>query len=179
MDRRGQVILLAGLYDLLHEYIVRPLAEAGERIELPPSTFVVHFGGWKKLQRQAVSKALLNELAAAVFGLPSSAIVDIYGFTEQLGVIYPDDAAGVKRVPTYAEVLVRDPRSPGGRARWRSRPAGILAPCRTVIRASPCCWTTRGESCLASRARDLKSSAGRRRRNRGDVETRCRGENTT
>ena len=38
-------------------------------------------------------------------------IVDIYGFTEQLGVIYPDDARGVKRVPTYSEVLVRDPRS--------------------------------------------------------------------
>jgi hypothetical protein len=102
---------LLGYTYLLYEHVVRPLVESGEQIELPPSTFVVHFGGWKKLQRQVVSKALLNEQAGAVFGLPSEAIVDIYGFTEQLGVIYPDDAGGVKRVPTYAEVLVRDPRT--------------------------------------------------------------------
>jgi hypothetical protein len=78
---------------------------------LPPSTFVIHFGGWKKLQQQAISKAMLNELAAAIFGLRPCSMVDIYGFTEQLGVVYPDDPAGVKRVPTYSEVLVRDPRS--------------------------------------------------------------------
>jgi phenylacetate-coenzyme A ligase PaaK-like adenylate-forming protein len=43
--------------------------------------------------------------------LPAGSIVDIYGFTEQLGVIYADDSQGVKRAPTYAEVLVRDPRT--------------------------------------------------------------------
>ncbi len=107
----GKSFCLLGYTYLLYEHVVRPLADAGEGIELPASTFVVHFGGWKKLQRQAVSKAVLNERVAAVFGLPTSAIVDIYGFTEQLGVIYPDGPDGVKRVPTYAEVLVRDPRS--------------------------------------------------------------------
>ncbi len=107
----GKSFCLLGYTYLLYEHVVRPLADKGERIELPPSTFVVHFGGWKKLQRQAVSKTLLNERTTAVFGLPPASIVDIYGFTEQLGVIYPDDAGGVKRAPTYAEVLVRDPRS--------------------------------------------------------------------
>ena len=107
----GKPLCLLGYTYLLYENVIRPLAEAGERIDLPPSTFVIHFGGWKKLQRQAVSKDVLNERARAVFGLPPAAIVDIYGFTEQLGVIYPDDHEGVKRVPTYAEVLVRDPRS--------------------------------------------------------------------
>jgi hypothetical protein len=107
----GKAFCLLGYTYLLYEHVIRPLAESGERIELPPSTFVIHFGGWKKLQRQAVSKAVLNGLASKVFGLPPAAIVDIYGFTEQLGVIYPDGPDGVKRVPTYAEVLVRDPRS--------------------------------------------------------------------
>ena len=107
----GKSFCLLGYTFLLYEHVIRPLAESGERIELPRSTFVVHFGGWKKLQRQAVSKAVLNERAAAVFGLPAASIVDIYGFTEQLGVVYPDGLDGVKRVPTYAEVLVRDPRS--------------------------------------------------------------------
>ena len=108
---------LLGYTYLLYEYVVRPLREQGIRIELPPSTFVIHFGGWKKLQQQAVTKPVLTEHAAEVFGLPADhgyvvpAIVDIYGFTEQLGVIYPDDSQGVKRTPTYAEVLVRDPRT--------------------------------------------------------------------
>jgi hypothetical protein len=107
----GKPFCLLGYTYLLYEHVVRPLAEDRARIELPPSTFVVHFGGWKKLQRQAVNKTLLNERASAVFGLPPCAIVDVYGFTEQLGVIYPDDPQGVKRAPTYSEVLVRDPRS--------------------------------------------------------------------
>ena len=107
----GKRFCLLGYTYLLYEHVVRPLAEDGARIELPSSTFVVHFGGWKKLQRQAVTKAELNDRASAVFGLPPAAIIDIYGFTEQLGVVYPDDAEGVKRVPTYAEVLVRNPRS--------------------------------------------------------------------
>ena len=96
---------------VLYEHVVRPLREQGLRVELPPSTFVIHFGGWKKLRQQAVTKSVLTAQAAEVFGLAPGSIVDIYGFTEQLGVIYPDDSLGVKRTPTYSEVLVRDPRT--------------------------------------------------------------------
>jgi len=102
---------LLGYTYLLYEYVVHPLRAEGIRIELPPSTFVVHFGGWKKLRQQAVTKPVLTDHTGEVFGLPTGSIVDVYGFTEQLGVIYPDDAQGVKRTPTYAEVLVRDPRT--------------------------------------------------------------------
>jgi hypothetical protein len=107
----GKPFCLLGYTYLLYEYVVRPLYEEGIRIELPPSTFVLHFGGWKKLQQKAVTRSALTEQAAVVFGLSAASIVDFYGFTEQLGVVYPDDPRGVKRVPTYAEVLVRDPRT--------------------------------------------------------------------
>ena len=102
---------LLGYTWILHEYVVWPLRREGLRIELPPSAFVVHFGGWKRLRQQAITKPALTEQAANVFGLAAGSIVDIYGFTEQLGVVYPDDPQGVKRTPTYAEVLVRDPRT--------------------------------------------------------------------
>ena len=72
---------------------------------------MIHFGGWKKVLRHAVTKPALTSQAAEVFGLAPASIVDIYGFTEQLGVIYPDDPQGMKHAPTCAEVLVRDPRS--------------------------------------------------------------------
>ncbi len=107
----GKPFCLLGYTYVLYEHVVRPLREPGIHIELPPSTFVVHFGGWKKLRQQAVTKPVLTAHAAEVFGLAAGSIVDIYGFTEQLGVIYPDDSQGVKRTPTYAEVLVRDPRT--------------------------------------------------------------------
>jgi hypothetical protein len=110
-NAEGKQFCLLGYTYILYEYVVRPMREQGLCIGLPPSTFAVHFGGWKKLRQQAVTKSVLTEQTAAVFGLPASSIVDIYGFTEQLGVIYPDDSQGVKRVPTYAEVLVRDPRT--------------------------------------------------------------------
>ena len=102
--------LLAYTY-ILYQHVLRPLQAAGFQKQLPKNSFALHFGGWKKLAAQAVDKATLNQAALDVFGLPQAAVRDIYGFTEQLGLIYPDDEEGFKRVPAYAEVLVRNPRT--------------------------------------------------------------------
>ncbi len=107
----GKPFFLLGYTYLLYNCVVRPLREQGIRMPLPPRTYVIHFGGWKKLRQQAVAKSELTRDAAEVFELAPGSIVDIYGFTEQLGVVYPDDSQGVKRTPAYAEVLVRDPRT--------------------------------------------------------------------
>jgi hypothetical protein len=107
----GKRFSMIGYTFVLYEHVVRLLIESGQCLDLPESTTLIHFGGWKKLQQQAVTKTVLNEQTAAALGFPVSSICDIYGFTEQLGVVYPDDAAGMKRVPTYAEVLVREPRT--------------------------------------------------------------------
>jgi hypothetical protein len=108
---QGKPFCLLGYTYVLYEYVVRALREQGVRIELPSSTYVLHFGGWKKLRQQTVTKTVLTDHASDVFGLAAASIVDIYGFTEQLGVIYPDDAQGMKQTPTYSQVLVRDPRT--------------------------------------------------------------------
>ena len=177
--REGKPFCLLGYTYMLYEHVVRPLREEGIRIELPPSTFVVHFGGWKKLRQQAVTKPVLTDHAAAVFGLAAGSIVDIYGFTEQLGVIYPDDSQGVKRTPTYAEVLVRDP------ARLEIVPDGdvgllefvcplphsypgiavLLDDMGRIVAAIPA---------ATSRAPASRSSAGPNGPRRGDAAIRCR-----
>jgi len=107
----GQPFCLLGYTSVLYQQVLRPLAQQGFHIDLPDSTVLLHFGGWKRLAEQAVDKAALGALAADVFGLAPSAVCDIYGFTEQLGVVYPDGPDGLKRVPTYAEVIVRDPQT--------------------------------------------------------------------
>ena len=43
-----------------------------------------------------------------VFGIKED-VVDFYGFTEQMGITYPDASDRVKCTPIYSEVIVRDP----------------------------------------------------------------------
>jgi hypothetical protein len=102
-------VCLIGYTYMLYQYVVASLARSGVRLQLPVGSMVLHFGGWKRLERQAVDRTRLNSEVAEVFGLAESCIRDVYGFTEQLGVIYPDDGRGVRLAPVYAEVIVRDP----------------------------------------------------------------------
>lgn len=102
---------LLGYTYVLYRYVVAILREKGVHLELPENATILHFGGWKKLGHQAVTRNVLNSHTAEVFGVAPQAICDVYGFTEQLGVIYPDGIDGIKRTPTYSEVFVRDPNT--------------------------------------------------------------------
>ena len=105
----GAPVCLIGYTYMLYQHVVTPLARAGLRLQLPPGSMVLHFGGWKRLQRQAVDRARLNEEVAQVFAMAEPCVRDVYGFTEQLGIIYPDDGRGARLAPVYSEVIVRDP----------------------------------------------------------------------
>lgn len=102
-------VCLIGYTYILHQHVVAPMLRAGVQFVLPPGSMVLHFGGWKRLQQRSVGRARLNAEVAQVFGVEGREIRDVYGFTEQLGVIYPDDGDGVRTAPVYAEVVVRDP----------------------------------------------------------------------
>ena len=102
-------VCLIGYTYMLYQHVVAPLMRNGQRFELPPGSVVLHFGGWKRLQRQAVDRARLNAAVKQVFVMDQPCIRDVYGFTEHLGIIYPDDGNGVRLAPVYSEVIVRDP----------------------------------------------------------------------
>jgi hypothetical protein len=77
-------------------------ALAGKRIHF------VHSGGWKKLESLQVRQEQLE--AELLAGLDRrSAVVDFYGLVEQIGVVFPLCSAGVRHVPRWADVIVRDP----------------------------------------------------------------------
>ena len=109
LGARSAPVCVIGYTYVLYQHVVAPLARAGVSLPLPPGSMVLHFGGWKRLEREAVSRARLNAETAQVFRMAEPSIRDVYGFTEQLGVIYPDDGRGVRLAPVYAEVIVRDP----------------------------------------------------------------------
>lgn len=86
--------------------VMQTLKKEGKKIK---AAKLLHIGGWKKLRDLAVTKEAFNALAADVFDIPHAGVIDIYGMTEQLGTIYPDCPEGVKHVPIYSDVLVRNP----------------------------------------------------------------------
>lgn len=73
--------------------------------------FFLHIGGWKKLEAQKISKADFNGRVFNALGIMPDHIVDVYGFTEQMGVIYPSIGLDDKVCSTYSDVLVRDPET--------------------------------------------------------------------
>jgi len=109
MSERAEPCMVFGFTFVLYAYGLKPLLDAGKSCGLPEGSHVVHIGGWKKLAEQQVSRDVFAEHTRQVFGVPQERVLDFYGFTEQMGINYPDNGYGEKRVPAYAAVLVRDP----------------------------------------------------------------------
>lgn len=84
-------------------------AELIDNYDLSPQTSLIHIGGWKKLESRKISKDNFNELASKVFGINKDNVIDIYGFTEQMGIIYPSNGINLKTTSIFGDVLVRDP----------------------------------------------------------------------
>ena len=102
-------ICLIGYTYVLYQFVVSELKKLGLSFELPSESTVLHFGGWKRLEHLAVERETFNADVGRVFLMDEQRVWDIYGFTEQLGVIYPDDGHGVRLAPAYTEVFARDP----------------------------------------------------------------------
>ncbi len=107
-DRHDTEILVYGFTFILWNQLVKPLAAEGICLNLPKAR-ILHSGGWKRLQNQAVEKKVFNEQLAQVFGCSPDRITDFYGMAESVGVIYPDCLAGNKHGPAFGDVIVRNP----------------------------------------------------------------------
>ena len=73
-----------------------------------PQSIILHIGGWKKLSNLSVNKQQFNKKCSQFFNTSSDKIIDLYGMTEQLGIVYPDCEYGNKHVPVFSEILIRD-----------------------------------------------------------------------
>jgi hypothetical protein len=102
----GQPFVAYGFTYLLfqaHEWLER----RGWSAQAHADTVFLHSGGWKRLEASAVDKPTFNARVGRVWGLQSSRVVDFYGLVEQVGVPYPDCAAGHKHVPYWADIVIR------------------------------------------------------------------------
>lgn len=101
-------VLAYGFTYVIWTDLVQPLRRKGVTLDMP-NIHVLHSGGWKRLEQQAVSKDVFTREVASAFGCSADRVIDYYGMVENVGVVYPDCERGYKHVPAFAEVIVRDP----------------------------------------------------------------------
>jgi hypothetical protein len=108
LDKSNPVIVFGFTY-VMYESVLKPLLKIGKSFKLPVNSKVIHIGGWKKLESLKVSKEKFKADISKTFNVLPQNIIDVYGFTEQMGLNYPDCSEGWKHIPAFARVLVRNP----------------------------------------------------------------------
>ncbi len=103
-------ILVFGFTFIVWSRFVRAAEARGARFDAPEAV-LLHSGGWKKLEADAVSKPVFNERVSDVLGMNSGAVLDFYGMVEQVGTVFVDCVAGNKHAPAFADVVIRRPHT--------------------------------------------------------------------
>jgi hypothetical protein len=126
-------VLVYGFTYVIWTQLVQPLQRKRITLDLP-NVHVLHSGGWKRLEQQAVSRDVFVHGVASTFGCSENRILDFYGMVENLGVIYPDCDQGNKHVPAFAEVIVRNPLT---LAPVKKRERGLIQVCSVLPTSFP------------------------------------------
>lgn len=105
---QDQPCVVFGFTYILFSEVICPNLDNNTSFHLPKGSKVIHIGGWKKLESEKISKDAFNDAASRLFGIEPKDIIDIYGFTEQMGLNYPDCDCGCKHASIYSDVIVRD-----------------------------------------------------------------------
>ena len=108
LHKAGKDVCVFGFTHLLYSQLIKPLKKRGGTLQLPAGSRVAHIGGWKRLQAEHVDRNRFLEDVSGTLGVQADDIVDFYGFTEQMGIVYAGPGRAPKTVHAYAEIIVRD-----------------------------------------------------------------------
>lgn len=100
----GERILLFGFTFMIWQYFYKELAKNPGEIDLT-NGILIHGGGWKKLQNEAVGPNEFKEELKRVCGI--SHIHDYYGMVEQTGCIYMECECGHLHASIFSDVITR------------------------------------------------------------------------
>lgn len=104
----GERIFLFGFTFMVWKYLVQALERLGEHVDIS-NAILIHSGGWKKLQEEAVDNQTFKDRLANVTGIPS--VHNFYGMVEQVGSIFMECEQGYLHAPAFADILVRDAKT--------------------------------------------------------------------
>ena len=106
---RGSPILLFGFTFMVWQHFYQELLRlkaGGVTFDLSDCV-LIHGGGWKKLQSEAVSQREFHDRLKEVCGLDR--VHDYYGMVEQTGCIYMQCERGHLHASIFSDVIVRRP----------------------------------------------------------------------
>lgn len=103
----GKPILLFGFTFMIWRHFYQQLIELDETLDLSAG-ILIHGGGWKKLQSEAVSSADFVAKLSQVCGIQR--VHEYYGMVEQTGCIYMQCEAGHLHASIFSDIIIRDHR---------------------------------------------------------------------
>ncbi len=106
---QGKPVLLFGFTFMIWQHFYKELLrlkQEGVTFDLS-NCVLIHGGGWKKLQSEAVSQRDFHDRLQDVCGL--GRIHDYYGMVEQTGCIYMQCEYGHLHASVFSDVMVRHP----------------------------------------------------------------------
>lgn len=109
----GEPILVFGSTFMVWQYLVQRLRPMEADLS---NAVLVHTGGWKALQAQAVDNATFKATLRELTGVTRTH--DFYGMVEQVGSVFLEGDDGHLHPPNFADVVIRDPQT------WEEAPTG-------------------------------------------------------
>ena len=100
-------ILLFGFTFIVWQSLVERARADGLSLRFPPSSILVHGGGWKRLTERQVSNSAFKTALRETFDI--ARVYNYYGMVEQVGSIFFECEHGYLHTPSFADLIVRDP----------------------------------------------------------------------
>ncbi len=103
-------LTIFGFTFIIYEYLIKNLQKRKITVNLRGAK-LAHIGGWKKLSEKKVDSNKFKSDIQKTLGVLPADVVDFYGFTEQMGIIYGENSLGYKMTSAYSEIIIRDPNT--------------------------------------------------------------------
>jgi len=100
--------LLFGFTFMIWKHVYQEAINRGLSIDFGDS-ILIHGGGWKKLQEEAVDAQTFNRELKRVLGIRE--VHNYYGMVEQVGSIFVECEYEHLHTPNFADIIIRDPYS--------------------------------------------------------------------
>lgn len=99
-------IFIFGFTFMIWAYFIDAMIKEGLSFDCK-NAFLLHGGGWKKLQDKAVDNSTFKRKVRDCIG-EQTRVHNFYGMVEQTGSVFVECEHGVLHAPAWADVLVRD-----------------------------------------------------------------------
>lgn len=105
-QHKGTPVLIFGFTFMLWQHFLQALSQTGRRYQTN-NAFLVHSGGWKKLELEKVDNQTFKDVCNK--HLQGIRVHNFYGMAEQVGSVFVECGSGHLHAPNMADVIIRSP----------------------------------------------------------------------